>query len=98
MWVYRTGKMYDASPIVLYEYQKTHNASNPREFLKDYSGTVVTDGYQVYHTLEKEREGLKIAGCWSHTRRRFANVVKTFGKEKSRGTSKTETINCKTSG
>lgn len=86
MWVYRTGKMYDASPIVLYEYQKTRNASHPREFLKDYSGTVVTDGYQVYHTLEKEREDLKIAGCWSHTRRRFANVVKTFGKEKSRGT------------
>ncbi|MBP2032800.1 hypothetical protein J2Z42_001474 [Clostridium algifaecis] len=98
MWVYRTGKMYDASPIVLYEYQKTRNASHPREFLKDYSGTVVTDGYQVYHTLEKEREDLKIASCWSHARRRFVNVVKTFGKEKSRGTSKTETINCKTSG
>lgn len=86
MWVYRTGKMYTEAPIVLYEYQKTRNASHPREFLKNYSGTVVTDGYQVYHSLEKEIEGLKIAGCWSHARRRFANVVKTLGKEKSKGT------------
>ncbi|MDD2294085.1 MAG: IS66 family transposase [Bacteroidales bacterium] len=66
MWVYRTGKMYDAPPIVLYEYQKTRNTDHPREFLKEYKGTCVTDGYQVYHTLEKERENLKIAGCWSH--------------------------------
>lgn len=86
MWVYRTGKMYTEAPIVLYEYQKTRNASHPREFLKNYSGTVVTDGYQVYHSLEKEIENLRIAGCWSHARRRFANVVKTLGKEKSKGT------------
>jgi len=86
MWVYRTGKMYNAAPIVLYEYQKTRNTSHPREFLKSYSGIVVTDGYQVYHSLEKEREDLLIAGCWSHARRRFANVVKALGKEKSKGT------------
>lgn len=86
MWVYRTGKMYNAAPIVLYEYQKTRNTSHPREFLKDYHGIVVTDGYQVYHTLEKEREDLKIAGCWSHARRRFADVVKSLGEEKAKGT------------
>ena len=86
MWVYRTGKMYTKAPIVLYEYQKTRNTSHPREFLKDYSGTVVTDGYQVYHSLEKQREDLKIAGCWSHARRRFANVVKSLGKEKAKET------------
>lgn len=86
MWVYRTGKMYEHSPIILYEYQKTRNTSHPREFLKDYSGVVVTDGYQVYHTLEKEREDLVIAGCWSHARRRFANVVKSLSKEKAKGT------------
>ena len=86
MWVYRTGKMYESNPIILYEYQKTRNTSHPREFLKGYSGTVVTDGYQVYHTLEKEREDLKIAGCWSHARRHFANVTKALGKEKAKGT------------
>ena len=56
MWVYRSGFMYPERQIVLYEYQKTRNASHPRNFLKDYTGICVTDGYQVYHTLEKERE------------------------------------------
>jgi len=86
MWVYRTGKMYDAPPIVLYEYQKTRNTDHPREFLKEYKGTCVTDGYQVYHTLEKEREDLKIAGCWSHARRKYADVVKALGKDKAKDT------------
>ena len=86
MWVYRTGKMHNAAPIVLYEYQKTRNASHHSEFLKSYSGTVVTDVYQVYHSLEKEREDLRILGCWSHGRRRLANVVKALGQEKAKGT------------
>ena len=66
MWVYRTGRMYTERQVVLYEYQKTRNASHPREFLKDFNGVCVTDGYQVYHTIEGEREDLRIAGCWSH--------------------------------
>ena len=85
MWVYRTGRMYTDRQIVLYEYQKTRNASHPREFLKDFSGVCVTDGYQVYHTVENEREDLKIAGCWSHARRRFDEAVGALPKTKRKG-------------
>ena len=84
MWVYRTGRMYTECQIVLYEYQKTRNASHPREFLKDFSGVCVTDGYQVYHTIEGEREDLRIAGCWSHARRRFDEAVKALPKAKQK--------------
>ncbi len=84
MWVYRTGRMYTECQIVLYEYQKTRNASHPREFLKDFRGVCVTDGYQVYHTIEGEREDLKIAGCWSHARRRFDEAVKALPKAKQK--------------
>lgn len=84
MWVYRTGMMYTECQIILYEYQRTRNASHPREFLRDFSGICVTDGYQVYHTVESEREDLKIAGCWSHARRRFDEAVKALPKEKRR--------------
>ena len=84
MWVYRTGRMYTDSQIVLYEYQRTRNASHPREFLKDFSGVCVTDGYQVYHTIEGEREDLRIAGCWSHARRRFDEAVKALPKAKQK--------------
>ena len=84
MWVYRTGRMYTDRQIVLYEYQKTRNASHPREFLKDFNGICVTDGYQVYHTIETERGDLKIAGCWSHARRRFDEAVKALPKTKQK--------------
>ena len=84
MWVYRTGRMYTDRQIVLYEYQRTRNASHPREFLKDFSGICVTDGYQVYHTIENERKDLKIAGCWSHARRRFDEAVKALPKAKQK--------------
>ena len=80
MWVYRSGHLYQSQQIVLYEYQQTRNASHPREFLKGYDGVCVTDGYQVYHTLEKELEELTIAGCWVHCRRRFDEALKLIPK------------------
>lgn len=80
MWVYRSGYMYSDEQIVLYEYQRTRNASHPRQFLKDYSGVCVTDGYQVYHTVEKELEDLKISGCWVHCRRKFDEALKAVPK------------------
>lgn len=80
MWVYRSGHLYQDRQIVLYEYQQARNASHPREFLKGYDGICVTDGYQVYHTLEKELEELTIAGCWVHCRRRFDEALKLIPK------------------
>ena len=81
MWVYRSGHLYTDRQIVLYEYQKTRNASHPRAFLKGFSGVCVTDGYQVYHTVEIEREDLTIAGCWVHCRRKFDEALKVIPKE-----------------
>ena len=72
--------MYPERQIILYEYQKTRNASHPRNFLKNYTGICVTDGYQVYHTLEKEREHLRIDGCWVHCRRRFHEALEVIPK------------------
>lgn len=81
MWVYRTGFMYKDNPIVLYDYQKTRNSSHPLSFLKDYEGICVTDGYQVYHTVEGMIDGLQIAGCWVHMRRRFNDALEVIQKE-----------------
>lgn len=33
-------------------------------------------GWIPGHTIEKEREDLKIAGRWSHARRRYKEAVK----------------------
>ena len=86
MWVYRSGYMTPEKQIILYEYQLTRNASHPREFLKDFKGICVTDGYQVYHTLEKEKEDLIIVGCWVHMRRRFEQAQEVIPKEARKGT------------
>lgn len=86
MWVYRSGYMNPDKQIILYEYQLTRNASHPREFLKDFKGICVTDGYQVYHTLEKEKEDLTIAGCWVHMRRRFEQAQEVIPKNARKGT------------
>lgn len=76
MWVYRSGMHASEKQIILYDYHKTRNAMHPRTFLKGYSGICTTDGYQVYQTIEKEREDLIIAGCWVHMRRRFEEALK----------------------
>ena len=48
--------------------------------MKGFSGILITDGYQVYHTLEKSTDGLKIAGCWVHAKRKFAELIKATAK------------------
>ena len=72
MWVYRSGACDKAHPIVIYDYQESRRLDHPEEFLKEFVGTLVTDGYQVYHSLEKKRTGLLVAGCWVHYSR---NIV-----------------------
>ena len=84
--------MAPGKQIILYEYQKTRNTSHPREFLKDFHGICVTDGYQVYHTLEREREDLRIAGCWAHARRRYDEAVKALPKAARKGSKAYEAL------
>ena len=85
MWVYRNHPTKSTYPIVLYDWQPSRRADHPREFLKSFSGTVITDGYQVYHKLGREREDLTIGGCWIHARRPFADFIKSI-KDSADGT------------
>ena len=82
IWVYRTRKMYEDRPSILYDYQPSRNLSHQKKFLKDFRGICVTDGYQVYHTLEEEREDLTIAGCWAHSRCYSHETLKVLAKAK----------------
>ena len=86
MWVYRSRPLNGSPPIILFEWQPSRRSDHPREFLKDFSGIAVTDGYQVYHTIDKEREDLKVSGCWIHARRPFAEFIKSIKPEAAKGT------------
>lgn len=85
MWVYRNNTHCSEHPIVIYDWQLSRKANHPMDFLKDFSGTVVTDGYQVYHNLIKKRHNLQIAGCWIHARRPFTEFIKSVGSEEAKG-------------
>ena len=85
MWVYCSNPAVARKRIILYDYQ-TRKADHPREFLKGFSGVLVTDGYQVYHTIDGEREDLTVAGCWIHAKRGFSEITKSLGETASRGT------------
>ena len=78
MWVYRNNPKLSSKPIVLYDWQTSRSADHPREFLKNFSGIAITDGYQVYHKLGKERKDLTIGGCWIHARRPYADFIKSL--------------------
>ena len=85
MWVYRNRPTKTSHPIVLYDWQPSRKADHPREFLKNYSSAVVTDGYQVYHKLDAERADLNVAGCWIHARRPYAEFIKSVGASAAKG-------------
>ncbi len=87
MWVYHTGEKYGCPPIYLYAYDDgKRDTQTLKKFLGDYSGIIMTDGYQVYHTAAKERpDELTVAGCWVHAKRKYAEYVKSVGTEGFRG-------------
>ena len=81
MWVYITGEHDDSGKkIVLYDYCRTRSMEHLRTFLSSYRGTLISDGYQPYHTFSEE-QSLTSAGCWTHCRRRFVNAIKAAQKD-----------------
>lgn len=91
MWVYRNSPEHKR-PVVIYDYRPGRNHFYPSEFLKDYSGILVTDGYQAYHSLDNKRDDIKVAGCWVHTKRKFADLVKAVGEDNVSGTISAQAI------
>lgn len=86
MWVYRGGVEGDSEKIIIYDYCHTRGSQNADRFLSDYSGCLITDGYQAYHKLQKDNpDRFKVAGCWTHAKRKFSDVAKT-GKNKGEKT------------
>lgn len=92
MWVYRTGKFDAEHPIVLYDYQKTRNHTHPLDFLEGFNGYLVCDGFSGYKTLGRKAEGIKIAECWAHARRKFTDAVKASSKMPARATAANDAL------
>ncbi|MCL2147571.1 MAG: IS66 family transposase, partial [Synergistaceae bacterium] len=71
LWLYRTGRD-SPSQTVICEYHPDRKAIRPAEFLKDYTGYLHTDGYQAYHSLNKN---IIVVGCLAHARRKWCDAL-----------------------
>ena len=80
MWVHLTGELSPVPKIIIYEYQKTRHSGHPKEYYKDFTGFLMTDGLEQYHKLERDLEGVTNANCMAHARRHFSNAIKALGK------------------
>ena len=70
MWLFRTGEDGDA-PIILYQYSPTRAGETATEFLEDYAGHIMCDGYSGYNKLKKATR----TTCWSHIRRYLLDAI-----------------------
>jgi transposase len=74
--------------LVLFKYAQGRGGSTPHELLKEFSGTLQTDGYQVYQSLNLTY-AITLLGCLAHGRRYFE---KALDNDKSRSTHAMEQI------
>ena len=61
---------------VLIEFKESRSREGPLSFLRDWSGTLITDGYSGFDEVV-ERNGIVRAGCWAHARRKFKQALDT---------------------
>jgi transposase len=71
MWVYRSGE-FTPNPVVIYDYHPSRAGACVREFLGDYHGYLLSDGYSGYDTVD----GVTQAACMAHVRRKFMDAQK----------------------
>ena len=70
MWVYCAGEIGCKSNI-LFEYQPTRRGEHAKEFLGEYPGALVCDGYDAYNSVRSATRH----GCWAHVRRKFYDAL-----------------------
>ena len=58
----------------VFDFRLGRDRAGPKKFLENFHGLLQTDAYQAYDKVGGT--GLVHAGCWTHARRGFANVVK----------------------
>lgn len=90
LWAYVSGETTGAG-IVCFDCQPGRAARHPEAWLAGWSGSLVTDGYAAYRSLENGGDIIN-AGCWAHAGRRFADLYKASKKQEKRAWTALEMI------
>lgn len=64
------------NPIVLMKYSSNRNEKTAESLFNGFTGYMQTDGYAGYNIVAN-KEGVTQLGCWAHSRRRFADILKS---------------------
>lgn len=78
-WGWRNLHGVGASKVLI-EFKISRSREGPLSFLKDWSGTLITDGYSGFDEVV-EQNGIVRAGCWAHARRRFKQAFETGARD-----------------
>jgi len=70
MWVYASWEG-SKKPIRIFEYQPDRSGKRPANFLKGFTGYLVTDGYTGYNQVTD----VIPCGCWAHARRKWREAM-----------------------
>lgn len=70
LWVYAKPR-----GDVIFEFDPSRGLEAPKRFLEKFTGTIQTDGYQVYESLAQRNKNIRRIGCWAHARRKFYDAL-----------------------
>lgn len=70
MWLYASGER-SGTPARIFEYQPDRKGKRPKEFLRGFTGCLVTDGYSGYNSVENVTH----CSCWAHMKRKWREAM-----------------------
>ena len=70
MWVYASGKR-SGPQIRIFEYRDSRSGDCAVEFLGDYHGVLISDGFSGYNKVSDVIR----AGCWAHMQRKWREAM-----------------------
>ena len=73
-WVYHNSEQ----KLALFDYQKGRGREGPEDILKNFTGYIQTDGYNVYDDFNK-RTDITQLNCMAHSRRKFSEAMDNDG-------------------
>ncbi len=63
--------MYGEDDEIVFRYSPSRAHHYVHDWLKNYSGTLLSDGYAAYSAYASQNDQVTHAQCWSHCRRKF---------------------------
>jgi transposase len=69
--------IYGDSDEMVFHYASTREHRHVRAFLGDFSGTLLSDGYEAYAAYARHNDQVTHAQCWAHCRRGFEQTTES---------------------